>query len=233
MQLRIALFANLREHFQTRELTLTVPNGTTVAQLLPILCEEYPEAKPSLEKVMVAVNQVLVPAQTVLQETDEIALLPPVGGGSPGLEENTRLRISPVPLVVEDAYRELEDVNHGGTVLFVGTVREWTRDRQTLYLSYEAYDPMALSQMHQIQQDVERQFPGITTLQWHRIGKLTPLDIAVICGASSPHRKQAFEAASLLIERLKKEVAIWKKEVYVDGDSVWQANAQSTDVDKI
>ncbi|MFB5191178.1 molybdenum cofactor biosynthesis protein [Alicyclobacillus fastidiosus] len=233
MQLHVRLFANLREVFEDQQITVEVPDGLEVKGIVPLLATRYPQAAPALSNVMVAVNQVLAPPHTVLQASDEIALLPPVGGGSIPFEDNARLKISSSPLIVEEAYHLLEDVNHGGTVIFVGTVREWTRERQTAYLSYEAYETMALSQMQQIQAEVEAQFEGVTTLQWHRVGKLSPLDIAVICGASSPHRNSAFEAARTLIERLKQEVTIWKKEVYTDGDSVWQENAQSTNVDKI
>ncbi|GMA60661.1 molybdenum cofactor biosynthesis protein MoaE [Alicyclobacillus fastidiosus] len=233
MQLHVRLFANLREIFEAQQITMEAPDGLEVNGVVPLLMARYPEAVPALTNVMVAVNQVLAPPHAVLHPSDEIALLPPVGGGSVPIEDNQLLKISSAPLVVEEAYRHLEDVNHGGTVIFVGTVREWTRDKQTAYLSYEAYESMALSQMQQIQAEVEAQFDGVTTLQWHRVGKLNPLDIAVICGASSPHRNSAFEAARTLIERLKKEVTIWKKEVYTDGDSVWQENAQSTSVDEI
>lgn len=83
---------------------------------------------------------------------------------------------------------------------------------------------MALSQMEKIQTDVTNLWPGVATVQWHRIGRLDPQEIAVICGAAAPHRDAAFQAARMLIERLKKEVPIWKKEAYVSGQTTWQAN---------
>lgn len=112
----------------------------------------------------------------------------------------------------------------GGHVFFAGTVREWTKGRQTAYLEYESYIEMAIPLMEAIEADVKRLYPGVETLQWHRIGHLNPTDIAVICAAAAPHRDVAFDAARMLIERLKKEVPTWKKEVYQDGAVEWQAN---------
>lgn len=227
MQLHVRLFANLREVFGTGELTVNVQHAIHPAELIDHIGKTHENAKDVLVNVMVAQNQTLAPADALLTETDEIALIPPVGGGEWFPQKVDALRLTDNPLQVAEAYQLLEDVNHGGTVIFVGTVREWTGERQTEYLQYEAYLSMAKLQMAAIQADVETQFPGVSTLQWHRVGRLGPKDIAVICGASSAHRDAAFQAARMLIERLKREVSIWKQEVYTDGQSVWQANAQS------
>ncbi|WAH39042.1 molybdenum cofactor biosynthesis protein [Alicyclobacillus dauci] len=231
MQLRVRLFANLREVFGSDEMVLDLDGDILAGQLIDHIKSTYPALASSLTNVMVARNQTIIAPSEKLAETDEIALIPPVGGGETPNHKEGSLRLSEDPLSVDEAYRYLEDINHGGTVIFVGTVREWTRGRQTSHLSYEAYVSMAELQMKQIQSEVENDHPGVTTIQWHRIGRLEPKDIAVICGASSPHRNAAFEAARTLIERLKKEVTIWKKEVYVDGNSVWQANEQPSEHD--
>lgn len=122
------------------------------------------------------------------------------------------------------AREALDSPRFGGHVFFAGTVREWTKGRQTAYLEYESYIDMAIPLMQAIEADVKDLYPSVETLQWHRIGHLNPTDIAVICAAASPHRDDAFDAARMLIERLKKEVPIWKKEVYQNGEIEWQAN---------
>lgn len=230
MNLTIQLFANFREYFQKPYLTVEISTGATVATLRQELCKRYPEWIPSLERTMVAVNQKYAMEADILHEEDEIALIPPVGGGSQntmGMEgELSSCRITTEALDINAAYQFLENAYHGGTVLFCGTVREWTKGRQTRHLTYDAYIEMGIQQMKQIEIEVQAEFPHVRTLQWHRIGLLQPTDIAVICAASSPHRNDAFLAARQLIERLKKEVAIWKKEQYADGEAQWQPNEQ-------
>lgn len=224
MQLTIQLFANLRDLFSSNTLVLDAPDGLTASELLEEIVRQYPKATGHVENVFVARNQTMARPTEVLLQNDEIALIPPVGGGETDEVSSPCLWISDQPLDVQSAYQLLEDANCGGTVFFIGTVREWTGDKQTRYLEYEAYLSMAYRQMEQIAAEVEAEFPLTKTLQWHRVGHLQPTDIAVICGAASPHRKNAFLAANMLIERLKKEVAIWKKEVFADGTTTWQPN---------
>lgn len=225
MQIRIRLFANLKEIFGSDHIEIDIPKTLPAGELATFVAAHYPHAADALVSVMVARNQQLARAGDHFATTDEIAFLPPVGGGESQTFVTPSLRLSDQPLIVSEAYSLLEDSHQGGTVLFIGTVREWTGDKHTKLLTYEAYTAMVQRQMAQIERDVEKQFPGVKTLQWHRIGDLKPMDIAVICGASAPHRAYAFEAANLLIERLKKEVAIWKKEVLIDGHENWTPNA--------
>ncbi|GLG00993.1 molybdopterin synthase sulfur carrier subunit [Alicyclobacillus hesperidum subsp. aegles] len=223
MQIEIRLFANLKEIMGQDKIRIDVPDGLPAGELASLVASRYPQLEDALANVLVAKNHALARPADTFRPTDEIAFIPPVGGGE--VENETPwLRVSEQPLVVEEAYKLLENPKHGGTVLFVGTVREWTGQRHTDHLFYEAYPAMVYKQLAAIQSDVERRFPGIQTLQWHRIGKLVPTDIAVICGASSPHRAAAFEAANMLIERLKREAAIWKKEFFADGSTAWRAN---------
>ncbi len=224
MKVTVRLFANFSELFQKQTLTVDMPEGTTVGDLRSYLREAWPQAAALLDKTMIAVNREYANIGCSIHESDEIALIPPVGGGSPGDPSLSSCLITQNPLVIEDAYRLLENTKHGGIVLFAGTVREWTKGRQTVHLTYDAYVEMATEQMRRLEREVKEQFPTAELLQWHRIGLLFPPDIAVICAAASPHRDVAFQAARMLIERLKKEVAIWKKEQYTDGEAIWQPN---------
>lgn len=220
----IRLFAGLAERAGVHHIQVVLDDETTIVQALrTAIVEQYPALSTQLHQALVAVNQAYAREDTVVRPTDEIALIPPVGGGAPPTRS---IRLSSKPLDVQEAYVTLEDKRNGGTVLFVGTVREWTGDKQTSHLTYEAYETMALQQMERIADDVEAAYPGVCTLQWHRTGHLHPAEVAVICAAASPHRDAAFRAARDLIERLKKEVPIWKKEFYTSGDTVWQANPE-------
>lgn len=222
MKLSIKLFAGLADFFEQRELALEVQNGATVRQVRMQLEQQFPSASSLLAQSLFAINQRYAADDDVFgEDVWEVALIPPVGGGAPVARH---CLVTEEPLSVDAAFGELEDEHCGGTVLFCGTIREWTKGRQTEKLSYEAYVEMAVRQMQIIHDEVCRAHPGVNILQWHRIGELRPKDTAVICAASAAHRDVAFEVARLLIERVKAEVPIWKKEYYADGTTVWQQN---------
>ncbi|MCL6625579.1 molybdopterin converting factor subunit 1 [Alicyclobacillus shizuokensis] len=223
MKIRVRLFAGIAETIQQRELILNVPVGMSILQLRHHLMEQYPQANQEIAQAMMAINRSYADDGAMLHEGDEVGVIPPVSGG----DALPSCVISAHPLDVAQAFHQLESVHHGGTVLFVGTVREWTHGRQTSHLEYEAYTDMALAQMKKIEDDVKAMYRNVWTLQWHRVGRLLPTEIAVICAASAPHRADAFAASRLLIDRLKKEVPIWKKEFYADGETTWQSNPET------
>ena len=103
-----------------------------------------------------------------------------------------------------------------------GTVREFTKGRQTLCLRYEAYANMAVKKMEEIAAECQKRWPGATVALWHRVGHLDITDISVLIGVSTPHRKDAFAATQYAIDTLKQTVPIWKKEFYADGEIEWQ-----------
>ncbi|HEY4600517.1 MAG TPA: molybdenum cofactor biosynthesis protein MoaE [Cerasibacillus sp.] len=108
--------------------------------------------------------------------------------------------------------------HQGAVTVFTGHVREWTHGVRTLYLSYEAYVPMAEKKMAEIGAEMEKKWPGIKVAIVHRIGELHISDIAVLIAVSSPHRKAAYEANEYAIDRIKEVVPIWKKEIWETGE---------------
>ena len=110
----------------------------------------------------------------------------------------------------------------GGLVVFIGNVRNNTKDKKVLRLEYEAYQPMALSEMEKIRQSVLQKWPQSRIAIHHRVGTLAIGEAAVIIAVSTPHRAQAFEACQFAIDTLKEQVPIWKKEIFEDGE-VWVA----------
>ncbi|WP_238389652.1 molybdenum cofactor biosynthesis protein MoaE [Virgibacillus sp. MSP4-1] len=115
----------------------------------------------------------------------------------------------------------------GAVNLFVGTVREWTGDKQTQYLEYEAYVEMAEKMLQKIGTEIQEKWPGARVTIQHRIGRMEISDIAVIVAVSTPHRNESYEASRHGIERIKQMVPIWKKEFWTDGES-WVGNQQET-----
>jgi molybdopterin synthase catalytic subunit len=99
-----------------------------------------------------------------------------------------------------------------------GYVRQFTKGRETLYLEYEAYEPMALKEMEKLIHQAHEQFEISNIGIIHRLGKLAIGDTSVVISVAAPHRKAAFAACEWLIRELKRTVPIWKKEVYADGE---------------
>ncbi len=108
----------------------------------------------------------------------------------------------------------------GATVTLDGYVRQWTKGRETLYLVYEAYEPMALREMEKLVERAHAQFEVASIGIVHRFGKLEIGETSVVISVAAPHRRAAFEACEWLIKELKRTVPIWKKEVYAGGE-VW------------
>jgi molybdopterin synthase catalytic subunit len=115
----------------------------------------------------------------------------------------------------------------GAITTFIGTVRELTHGKKTLYLVYEAYEPMAVKKLAQIGTEIKERWPGSKVAITHRVGKLDITDIAVVIAVSTPHRADAYEANRYAIERIKEIVPIWKKEHWEDGQE-WIGNQLET-----
>ena len=109
----------------------------------------------------------------------------------------------------------------GAIVLFVGTARELTGDRRTLFLEYECYAEMAYQQLAALECDARTRWPVIGCAIVHRIGRLEPGEAAVAIAVSCPHRREAFAAGQWLIDTIKQVVPIWKKEQWADGTGEW------------
>jgi molybdopterin synthase catalytic subunit len=115
----------------------------------------------------------------------------------------------------------VEDPACGGTVLFVGTVRERSEAGRVDRIHYEAYEPMAEKTLEQIEEEVSEKWLESKVRLVHRVGDLEVGDVSVVVAVSAPHRAEAFDACRLAIERIKREVPIWKRERLVGGKEVW------------
>ncbi|MBW8348445.1 molybdenum cofactor biosynthesis protein MoaE [Bacillus sp. IITD106] len=131
------------------------------------------------------------------------------------------------PIKIKEVYAKVVRREAGAVTTFIGTVRELTHGRKTLYLEYEAYEAMALKKLEQIVTEMKDRWPGVEAAISHRIGRLEISDIAVAIAVSSPHRPEAYEANRYAIERIKEIVPIWKKEYWEDGEQ-WIGNQQGT-----
>ncbi|MFD1360187.1 molybdenum cofactor biosynthesis protein MoaE [Lentibacillus salinarum] len=121
------------------------------------------------------------------------------------------------PIDPNDCIEKVVRNEAGAVNTFIGTVREFTNGKRTLFLEYQAYVPMAEKILAQIGEEIQEKWGNTDTAIAHRIGRLEITDTAVVIAVSTPHRKDAFEASRYAIERIKEIVPIWKKEHWEDG----------------
>ena len=136
------------------------------------------------------------------------------------------------PIDIRDVARRVVPLECGATVTLDGYARKYTKDkvtgevRNTLYLEYEAYEPMAIREMKKLVEISKGKFEISNVGIVHRLGKLEISETSVVISVAAPHRKAAFAACEWLIRELKRTVPIWKKEVYADGDE-WVEGEES------
>ncbi|HYX93138.1 MAG TPA: molybdopterin converting factor subunit 1 [Myxococcaceae bacterium] len=213
-EVTVLYFAAARERAGTSSERVRIPAGTTVEGLIETLIQRHPELRSVRGIMRIAVNQDFADGDAPVPADAEVALIPPVAGGS------GTFRVVDRPLSLDEVVKAVEAAGVGGIVTFTGCVRNETKGRRVLRLVYEAYAPMAERKMEEIARDAAEKWPGSRLAIVHRIGVLEPGELAVVIAASAPHRDAAFQACRHAIERLKKDVPIWKKEHFEDGE-VW------------
>ena len=220
MRVRVLFFGMLKDLAGKSSDTLDMPEDTTVGDVLAHLESRIPRLKDSLASLAVAVNQQYAGAETELKSDDEVALLPPVSGGSGEQAGERYASIVREPIDTSQVLADIKRGEDGAAVVFEGIVRNQTRGRKTLYLDYEAYEEMALQQMESLAGQALTQFQIRDVAVVHRLGRLEIGETSVLIVVAAAHRDAAFEACRWIINTLKKTVPIWKKEYFEDG-AVW------------
>jgi molybdopterin converting factor subunit 1 len=205
MQVTVRLFARLREQAGASERALELPAGARVADVWDAL--GLGEQPPGL---LYAVNREYAAGERVLEEGDEVAVIPPVSGGAFTLSER--------PLDLEAVVAEVADERAGGIATFVGTTRIESRGRTVRHLEYEAYAGMAEKVMADLAADLERRYELCKVAIAHRVGRVGIGETSVIIAVSAPHRQDALAACKDAIDTLKETVPLWKKEAYEGGE---------------
>jgi molybdopterin synthase catalytic subunit len=135
--------------------------------------------------------------------------------------------ISKEPIDIQAVIDKVVQREAGAITTFIGTVRELTKGKKTIFLIYEAYEAMAVKKLAQIGDEIEQRWAGSKVAMTHRVGRLEITDIAVVIAVSTPHRADAYEANRYAIERIKEIVPIWKKEHWEEGEA-WMGNQLET-----
>ncbi len=132
------------------------------------------------------------------------------------------LKITSAPIDIADCIQWVMDPQCGALDVFIGTVRDQTKEKKVVRLEFEAYQIMAEQEMRKIAATALEKFPILKILIHHRIGVLRTGDVPVLIAAGAAHRGDAFDACRYAIDTLKETVPIWKKEIFEDG-AVWVA----------
>lgn len=213
MKVKVRFFAAYREILGQRETEVELPKGARVSLLLANLIKEWPALSEVAAMSRFVVNQEFVSPDTLLEEGDEVAFIPPVAGGS-------RFEITEDEITADELVREVVQPKDGAVVVFVGVVRDNSHGHKVRYLKYEAYKEMAEKKLAEIGEEIRQRWGLDEMAIRHRVGSLQVGDTAVVIAVAAPHRKDAFVACEYAIDRLKQIVPIWKKEYFEDGE-VW------------
>jgi MoaE-MoaD fusion protein len=212
MQVSIRLFAALRERAGASTIELDLPEGARVADALARL-RSLTDGVP----VVMAVNREYAGAEQILDPGDEVALIPPVSGGSVGA---AHVRVTGEPLSLDALAALVRDPRAGAVVTFAGVTREVAE------LRYEAYAEMAEREMAEIVRRAVAEHGLCSAAAEHRTGVVPLSEPSVIVAASAPHRAEAFAGAREIIDAIKARVPIWKQE---EGEWVTGATPQPRD----
>ena len=208
MTVAVRLFAVLRERAGRGRIELELPDRATVADALAALAE-LPELGGLLGRlpVQLAVNRDYASMQTELRADDELALIPPLSGG----RDSPHVAVREQPLEPDSLARAVADPRAGALVTFQGVTRE------VPMLHYEAYVEMATERIALILEETVARHELCAAAAEHRVGEVPLGEPSVLVAASAPHREQAFAGAREIIDRIKSEAPIWKRELDADG----------------
>ena len=216
VQVRVLFFGMLKDLVGQTSESLSLPEGSTLGDLLSQYESRIPRLKDFLPSIACSVNREYASPEVILRADDEIGLLPPVSGGS----AKQHAAIVHEKIDSQSVTERLKQPQDGAAVIFEGVVRNHTRGRPTLYLDYETYEEMALERMESLAKQSMVQFQIRDVALVHRLGRLEIGETSVLIVVVAAHRAAAFEACRWLIDTLKRTVPIWKKEYFADG-AVW------------
>jgi len=225
---RVLFFGLLKDICGGAEASLELPPGSTTGSVFDHYAAAFPQLREMASSIVLARNHEFASAGEPLSEGDEVALLPPVSGGSSLPEmpheisdpEGHFFALTRDPIDPRELEARVPEGYDGAIVTFQGVVRNNTRGRATIRLEYECYEAMAIRKMAEIGREIAAQYAISRIAMVHRLGTMEIGEASVVIVVAAPHRKPAFDAALEGINRLKRLVPVWKKEFFADGE-VW------------
>jgi molybdopterin synthase catalytic subunit len=220
MRVRVLFFGQLKEITGVAQEETDLSDGARVEDLFERYGRRFPKLADFRPSIAASVNQEYAQWRSPLTNGDEVAFLPPVSGGQQAAVAEDIFQLVRHQIRPNEIVEGLKAPEDGALVVFDGFVRNNFKGRQTLYLDYEAYEPMAYTKMREIGAEIRETFPIHRLAIVHRLGRLEIGETSVLIAVSSAHRGAAFDACRYAIDTLKRSVPIWKKEYFVGG-AVW------------
>lgn len=212
--IRVLFFAIAKEKAGEESCDISLDTPSSLKDLQEAVLNLYPELSSLLPYVRWAVNQRFVSElDHPVVDGDEAALIPPVSGGDQSF-------FTTEPIDVQQVVSPVTGSSNGAILTFVGQVRDHTGDAVVTHLEYEAYESMANRAFAEIIDDTQIQFPGVHVNLQHRLGRVALAESSVVIAVGAAHRADAFAACRHVIERLKVDVPIFKRE-FRDNGTVW------------
>lgn len=226
MRIEVRTFGGLAERVGLRTLVVELPDGADVAHLRRTLGAQHPELAPLLARAAVVVDLEVADDARVLDAGQEVALLPPVAGGSDDADAGSRTVTGLVhgPIDVDATLARIGAPDVGAVVSFLGTVRDHGDDGTpgVVLLEYTAYEAMAERELARIADELRAAHPEVRGLALlHALGALEVGAHTILVAASSAHRAAAFAACRDALEAVKERVPVFKREVTTDGAHRW------------
>lgn len=218
IRVQVRCFAAVRECFGSDSLEVALPPGADLARLVEVLGDRQPRLRAL--RFAFAVNASYARADRVLQDGDVVALIPPISGGAPG-SEPFRLDLTESPLDPRALESEVRTDRDGAVVTFAGTTRNHNDGQDVVQLAYEAYAEMAQKVVAQLFEQAVARFGIARARIAHRLGVVPVGETCVLVVVAAEHRGPAFDACRFLMDRVKHEAPIWKRETLVRGGDRW------------
>lgn len=219
MRVRLRLFASFAQIAGFRELELELPEAARAADALAALRRGPLIALPLGSRPLIAVNRRQVLPDHLLSEGDEVAIFPPVSGGSG--HDGSRILVTEAVLDPRKLAESVRAYDCGALVMFEGTVRDHNRGEAVTSVTYEAHEEMARDLLQQIVHETEARWPRVRVALAHRVGRLVVGETSVVIVVAAPHRRQAFAACRLAMDRIKESLPTWKSEEGASGELNW------------
>ncbi|OGH56576.1 MAG: hypothetical protein A3G34_09215 [Candidatus Lindowbacteria bacterium RIFCSPLOWO2_12_FULL_62_27] len=223
MKIKVLLFAAARDIAGQTEICMDLPIGSTLTDVQTRLKTEYPALSQLLAVCRYAVNADYQPSDVRLPDGAEVGVIPPVSGGSAPSEAPLYARIVRRSIAVQELADKIGGPGCGALLTFAGAVRADDDEQgraQVTHITYEGYESMAEQVLRQIAESVARAHQVRVAIE-HRLGRLEVGEVSVGVAVACPHRSQGFSALRDAIEKIKKDLPIWKKEEFSDGTSLW------------
>jgi molybdopterin converting factor subunit 1 len=221
MRVRVLFFGQLKEITGLAQEDAELSDGARVEDLFERYGRRFPKLAEFRASIAASVNQEYSGWRAPLATGDEVAFLPPVSGGQGGGQQTAvgedLFLLVREPIRAGEIIEGLKAPEDGALVVFDGFVRNNFKGSKTLYLEYEAYEPMAYAKMREIGAEIRAKFSIRRLAIVHRLGRLEIGETSVWIAVSSAHRGAAFDACRYAIDTLKRAVPIWKKEHFAAG----------------